>query len=357
MAAALAPIIGLLVLVSLTLLVNRIATAALTFTGMSREMARFQARSALSTVGFTTSESESMVNHPVRRRIVSTLMMVGNVGFVTIIATSLSSIEGLKATSEHGYELQVQLALLASGLAALWAIGMSKWVDDQLFRMISWALRNWTRMEVHDYNNLLQLGEGYHVTELNIEEGDWLVGKRLDALRLNSVGVNVLGIHRKDSSFVGGPVGNTYVRRGDRLIVYGAREAVAALDDGKNEPEDEVKHFRVLAEIQSRRDREGTEPGEGYCVSEAQFDEEDWGVGKKVGEVTGDQSKVSVLGVERADGEYIEGANEDLEIHPGDRVVLYGAREAMVQIQNLREKMLSEENADDAPATRQEERG
>lgn len=49
-------IASLLVVLVLSLLVTRIATVALTHTGLSREVARFQARSAFSGVGFTTSE-------------------------------------------------------------------------------------------------------------------------------------------------------------------------------------------------------------------------------------------------------------------------------------------------------------
>ena len=47
-----------------SLLVTRVAAIALSVTGLSRESARFQARSAFTGVGFTTSEAESVVNHP-----------------------------------------------------------------------------------------------------------------------------------------------------------------------------------------------------------------------------------------------------------------------------------------------------
>ncbi|MEL7208515.1 MAG: hypothetical protein AAGK32_09850 [Actinomycetota bacterium] len=50
-------VITLFVLVMLSLLVTRVASLMLTVTGMSRESARFQARSAFSGVGFTTAES------------------------------------------------------------------------------------------------------------------------------------------------------------------------------------------------------------------------------------------------------------------------------------------------------------
>jgi hypothetical protein len=61
-------IIALLTVLVLSLLITRVATVALTMTGLSQEAARFQARSAFTGTGFTTKEAEDVVNHPVRRR-------------------------------------------------------------------------------------------------------------------------------------------------------------------------------------------------------------------------------------------------------------------------------------------------
>ena len=70
-------VISLLITLSLSLLVTRIGAMALMLTGMSRESARFEARSSFTGVGFTTQESESVVTHPVRRRIVMLMMLLG----------------------------------------------------------------------------------------------------------------------------------------------------------------------------------------------------------------------------------------------------------------------------------------
>lgn len=56
-------LITVLVVVVVSLIVTRVATVALMETGTSRHVARFQARSALSGTGFTTGDSESVVNH------------------------------------------------------------------------------------------------------------------------------------------------------------------------------------------------------------------------------------------------------------------------------------------------------
>ena len=72
------PIFSVLVTLALALVITRVATVALTLTGLSKESARFQARSAYTGVGFTTTEAESVVGHPVRRRIVMILMLLAS---------------------------------------------------------------------------------------------------------------------------------------------------------------------------------------------------------------------------------------------------------------------------------------
>ena len=74
----------ILVTLALSSSVMRIAAVV---TGLSREAAGFQARSAFTGVGFTTGESELIVRHPVRRRIVSMPMLLGGVGLVTAAAS------------------------------------------------------------------------------------------------------------------------------------------------------------------------------------------------------------------------------------------------------------------------------
>jgi hypothetical protein len=79
-------LVSLFVIIVGSMIVVRIATAMLVLTGLSPEVARFQARSALTGVGFTTSEAESVVGHPVRRKIVMTLMLIGSAGVITAVA-------------------------------------------------------------------------------------------------------------------------------------------------------------------------------------------------------------------------------------------------------------------------------
>ena len=55
-------------MVTVSILLIRIATVALTHLVLSLESARFQAKSAFTGFGFTTDESEKVVDHSVRRK-------------------------------------------------------------------------------------------------------------------------------------------------------------------------------------------------------------------------------------------------------------------------------------------------
>lgn len=179
-------IIALLIVLGLSLVIAQIGAVALTYTGLSSEAARFQARSAFTGTGITTSEAERIVDHPVRRRIIM----------------------------------------------------------------------------------LLKLSGDYAVTELKVEEGDWLAGRSLGECRFTDEGVTVLGISRPDGDYVGVPQADTEVRAGDTLILYGRDDALEELDTRRADASGDRAHEKAKADQdrevaeQKRRD-EGARDGDG----------------------------------------------------------------------------------------------
>ncbi len=93
-------VLSLLIVLTFSLLIVRIATVALTLTGLSSESAGFQARSAFTGTGFTTRESEAVVNHPLRRRIVMLLMILRNAGIITAVSSLILSFVNLGGAEE-----------------------------------------------------------------------------------------------------------------------------------------------------------------------------------------------------------------------------------------------------------------
>ena len=72
-------------------------------TGLSKETARFQARSIITGTGFTTDEADHIVNYPVHRRIALVLVLIGNAGLVTAVSTIVLS---FTSTGTAGEALQ-----------------------------------------------------------------------------------------------------------------------------------------------------------------------------------------------------------------------------------------------------------
>jgi hypothetical protein len=244
-------LVTVLVIVCLSLLVTRVATMALTLTGMSTESARFQARSALTGVGFTTSEAETVVDHPVRRRIVMLLMLVGGAGIVTAIATLMLSFVGADRA-----ETLTRAGVLVGGLALLVVLSRNAVVDRWLSRAIARGLQRWTDLEARDYARLLHLGPDFAVHETAVREGDWLAGGELGELDVRAEGVVVLGIERAGGGYVGAPVRETAIRPGDTAILYGPQALLCRLDRRPAGPEGDADHERAVAEQRERRSAE-----------------------------------------------------------------------------------------------------
>ena len=246
-------VIMLLLLVAvLSLLITRVATVALTVTGMTRESARFQARSALTGAGFTTSESEAVVTHPVRRRIVMTLMLLGSVGLVTAVAGVLAGILGAAAADQR----LLRGGLLIGGLFSVYLLSLSGRVDRQLSRLITKVLRRYTNLDVQDYVRLLHLAADYSVKEMAVRPGDWMAGRSLGDLRMKDEGVLVLGVVQRDGAYLGAPGKETVLRPGDTIIVYGRDAVLADVDDRRAGASGDQAHRDLTRQVQRAGDDE-----------------------------------------------------------------------------------------------------
>jgi hypothetical protein len=250
-------IVTVLVVLVASLLIVRVGSVALSLTGMSRESARFQARSAFFGVGFTTSEAESVVGHPVRRRIIALLILLGNAGVISVLGTLVISFGG-----DRNDALRRAL-ILGAGLVVLGLLSASPVVDRLTTRLIRRALARWTDLDVRDYTAVLELEGGYTVAELVVEEQDWIAGRRLADLTLRDEGVVVLGVHHTNGVYVGAPDGETVLWPGDVLTVYGRRERVAELDARSRGSAGDAAHVSAVTEQarveaeEERRERVG----------------------------------------------------------------------------------------------------
>lgn len=236
---------AVLIVLSISLLIVRVGTVALALTGLSPQVAKFQAHSAYFGVGFTTAEAEKVLNNTVRREIVMVLMLLGNAGIITMVGSLVLS---LTALPDEGLLSMVwfRLTFLGAGISLLFLLAYSKWIDRRISGAVSWALKRWTRLTAQDYTEMLHLSHDYTVSEFMVQEGDWIAEHSLLDLRLGDEGVMILGVHREDGSYVGAPKGSCVIHAGDELIIYGKHAMLQGLEKRQVGYEGDREHVAAV---------------------------------------------------------------------------------------------------------------
>ena len=185
--------ITLFSVLTISVMFIRFAAMALRLTGLPEDVARFQARSAFTGAGFTTSESETVVNHPLRRRIISMLMLVGNLGLVTVLATVIVSPVD---TVETDKSMLKQLGWLVGMLVLLWVVALNPLADRLMCAFVSGLLKRHSAFSDEAPHLLLQMPAGHNVSEMRV--GAELTKGGCALSNILEPGIRVLGIRRVD---------------------------------------------------------------------------------------------------------------------------------------------------------------
>lgn len=217
-------LLALLAIVFISLLVVRIGTNALLLTGMSLTAARFQAASAFFGVGFTTSEAEMVVGHEVRRRIILHLIIAGNIGLTSALATLIVTFvhKGGEGTSQ----LFSIIGFMLLGIIVLYILANTGFIRRPMDAVMRYSLERAGVVRALDYELLLNVQHGFCISDFKISSDHPFVGKALYESRPNDQGIVILGITKADGSFIGTPNKDEVLERGDMVMVYGSEEAV-----------------------------------------------------------------------------------------------------------------------------------
>lgn len=210
--------LSILVILSVSIFVVRVAAVAMRITGLPDNSARFQALSAFTGTGFTTNETEMVVNYPIRRRIVSLLMIIGNMGLVTVFATLVVS---LVRTDGDVSAIFAQLAWLLGGLALLWFLMLSGTADRIMCSLISNVLESTTFLGKRRFHRLVQVGNGYSICEHPVRpDATGEYGSSL-ASTLANLDLELLAVRCASGTLFVGVTGKVQIESGDALVVFG----------------------------------------------------------------------------------------------------------------------------------------
>ncbi len=220
-----APIIALFVLAFVSLIAVRVGATALMMTGLSWDTASFQSYSAFFGVGFTTKEAEMVVNHPVRRRIIRDLILAGNIGLTSALATLVVTLMQSAATSH----LLLIVGALVTGALVLLFLSRIGWLQKLLDRVIRYTLERTGMVRALDYELLLRIQYGYVVSEIEVLPNTYLAGRALRDSRPWDRGVVILFIKRDDEMVPGLPGPADIIQPGDVVTAYGKEQSLQAM--------------------------------------------------------------------------------------------------------------------------------
>ena len=183
--------------------------------------------------GFTTIESELVVNHPVRRRIIRDLIIIGNIGIMSVLGTVVVTAGKLDFANDPTTSW-IKISIIVGGLLSLWGISKTPiptWIID---RSVSRMLDNSEMLHSLDYDELLRVHSGFVIEEFHIHADNPIVGRMIKDIKPRDSGINVLGIARLGGNYIGTPRGSTVFEIDDVLILYGEHSALEELLSGSH---------------------------------------------------------------------------------------------------------------------------
>ena len=218
--------ITLFFVLTISILMTRLGSVALRQTGLSPKVARFQALSAFTGTGFTTPESESIVNHPLRRRIVALLMIIGNLGLVTVLATVILTFLGTRESMSATFEQALWLGAVG---VVLWFLVLNRHADRIICNLMGRLLRRSPLFESSQMITLLQLPEAHAVAQIRIDEHSPHVGRPCGDFA--GTGLTVLGITARDGHFTQLPAADRQLHLLDKVTLYGSDDDLRLLSE------------------------------------------------------------------------------------------------------------------------------
>ena len=210
----------LLIAILVSFIVVRIGGFALQLTGIEPDVARFQALSAFSGTGFTTREAERVVGNRTRRRIVTILIILGNAGMVTVIATLVASF-----TQVSGYTwFFIRLAIIVGGIFGLYQLIIRSNVGQRILDWLQRPVMNRILREAPAAEEIFHVEKDWAISLVMIKGSSNIIGLSVTDITAEE-DIEVLAIDRA-GTYLTRPNWDEKIAEGDRLLVYANRKSV-----------------------------------------------------------------------------------------------------------------------------------
>jgi len=215
----------LLIAILVSFIIVRIGGFALQLTGIEPDIARFQALSAFSGTGFTTREAERVVGNKTRRRIVTILIILGNAGTVTVIATLVASF-----TQVSGYTwFFIRLAIIIGGIFGLYQLIIRSNIGQRFLDWLQKPILNRILRRVPAVEEIFHVEKDWAISLVMMKGSSKSIG--LSVADITAQGdVEILSIDR-GGNYLTRPNWDEKIMEEDRLLVYANRKSVKQILD------------------------------------------------------------------------------------------------------------------------------
>ena len=225
------PLLLFIIVLFASWIIVRIGAIAFQITGLEWSLAKFQALSCFSGTGFTTRESELIVSDKRRRQIASILMILGNAGLVTLIATMAGVLNPQQALSANFLPFQIpeeaavgiNMAIIIMVLLITYRIFTNRKIVGKLTRYLRKKIIKQELLKPVSFEELLMLTGGYGISRIEVCEGNPIIDKTLAESDLRKNDITVLAIIRGEET-IPNPSANRKILKGDGLISFGKLE-------------------------------------------------------------------------------------------------------------------------------------
>lgn len=207
--------VPVILVIAISVFVVKIATVALRMTGMDEKRAYFQALSAFTGTGFTTKDSELVLQDDIRRKIVIFLMVLGNAGLITVITTLVVSFDRTNMLPLLA-NVGIVLVLVFILFKALSHKGITKFLNDK----IESRLEKRAPFQKRPVEEIMRIAKNYGIAEVSIKANCQDLGKTLSESSFRENDILILAIER-EGAVIPTPKAIDRILLDDTLICYG----------------------------------------------------------------------------------------------------------------------------------------
>ena len=206
-----------IVYLTIILIVIEINTILFTFTGLKKNIARFQVISMLTGTGFTTGESELIIDHPIRRRLGAFLILFGAFSLAVIISAISSILSDEFFTMKIGY--------VAGTLVLFLFVLKVRKVKNKLTVLFEHELERNFDLQDMTIKDVFFTEENDSIVEVPLHGSSTMIGGKLIEKLNSEEDINVLSIKRGEIIIRKKRL-NTELQAGDFILMLGDKEVI-----------------------------------------------------------------------------------------------------------------------------------